>query len=307
MPASPQLLLTIFSTDILPVFLVAGVGFLLARVVRIGVKPLSSVVFNALAPALVFTVLVRSTVGAFDFGRMAVFCVAMITLVGLAGRLALIPLRLDRSARAAFLLVVMFSNSGNFGLPLVLFAFGREALTFATVYFVTGAVLCYTFGVFLAASGRRTLPQALLGVARVPTVYAMAAAGLVVAFGLTLPAGLMRPLTLLADASVPMMLLVLGMQLERARVPEHPLAVAVATFLSLIVSPALALLVGPAIGLTGAALQAGVVQASMPAAVVTTILALEFDLDASLPTAVVFATTMLSPLTVTALVAYLRT
>ena len=47
-------------------------------------------------------------------------------------------------------------------------------------------------------------------------------------------------------------------------------------------------------GSTGAARQAAIVEASMPAAVVTTVLALEFDLDASLSTSVVTVSTLLS-------------
>ena len=45
----------------------------------------------------------------------------------------------------------------------------------------------------------------------------------------------------------------------------------------------------------------------MPAAVVTTVLALEFDLDSSFVTSVVFISTLLSPLTLVLLIAYLKT
>jgi predicted permease len=43
----------------------------------------------------------------------------------------------------------------------------------------------------------------------------------------------------------------------------------------------------------------------MPAAVVATILAVEYDLDAPLVTGTVVVTTLLSPLTLTPLIAYL--
>jgi predicted permease len=303
---SSALLLDIFLTDILPIFLVAGVGFVLARRINVPVRALSSVTFNALAPCLVFTLLVTSSISLLDFGRMALFCALVTGIVGVLARLAAIPLKFDRPGLIAFLLVVMFSNAGNFGLPVVLFAFGPEALTFATVYFVTSAVLLYTVGVFLAASGRRSVTEALLGVRRVPTIYAVAAAGIVIGLGVQVPAGIMRAISLLRDASLPLMMLVLGMQLERAPRPDKPAAVAAAAVLSLLVSPAIAFLVASAMALQGPAFQAAVIQSSMPAAVVTTILALEFDLDPGFPTSVVFATTLLSPFTVTALIAYLQ-
>jgi predicted permease len=300
------LLLSIFTTDILPIFVVAGIGFFLARYLAVPVKPLSTVIFNALAPCLVFNLLVTSSIGALDFGRMALFCVVVTAVLGVVARLAAIPLRLDRPALAAFLLVVLFSNSGNFGLPVVLFAFGREALTFATVYFVTSAVLSYTVGVFLAASGQRSVMQALLGIRRVPAIYAVVAAAIVLGLGIRVPVAVMRPIALLSDASLPMMMLALGMQLERVTKPAKPAAVATAVALSLLASPAIAFLVAWAMGLSGPAFQAAVIEASMPAAVVTTIIALQFGLDPSFPTMVVFATTLLSPFTVTGLIAYLQ-
>jgi hypothetical protein len=58
-------------------------------------------------------------------------------------------------------------------------------------------------------------------------------------------------------------------------------------------------------GLTGTAYQAGVAQSSMPTAVVMTILATEYDVEPSFVSSAVFTSTLLSPLTVTPLLAYL--
>lgn len=301
-----SLLLSIFASDILPVFCVAAVGFLLARRFDASVVTLSRVSFYALSPCLVFTTLLRSQIGGAAFGQMALFCVLVTAAMGVAAWLAAIPLRLDRRTSSAFLLVVMFSNGGNYGLPVVLFAFGQEALSYATVYFVTGAVLLYTVGVFLAAAGHRSARKALVNITRVPAIYGVVAAGLVLAAGIRVPLPIMRPVQLMNDAALPIMMLVLGMQLERARVPEEPAAVVVAVALSLLVAPVVALSLAWAIGLTGPALSAGIVQASMPAAVVTTILALEFDAAPTFVTSVVFLSTLLSPLTLTVLIAYLK-
>jgi predicted permease len=45
----------------------------------------------------------------------------------------------------------------------------------------------------------------------------------------------------------------------------------------------------------------------MPTAVITTILALQFDLSPAFVTSTVFVSTLLSPLTLTPLIAYLKT
>ena len=49
-----SLIASIFASDILPIFILAGVGFVLARRFRAEVKTLSTVAFNALSPCLVF-------------------------------------------------------------------------------------------------------------------------------------------------------------------------------------------------------------------------------------------------------------
>ena len=301
-----DLLLSIFASDILPVFVVAGVGFILARFLHASVKTLAHIVFYALVPCLVFKLLVTSNIVGPQFGKMALLAVLVAAAMGLIARFVAVPLRLSRPELSAFLLVVMFSNGGNYGLPVVLFAFGPEALSYGTVYFVVSSVMTYTVGVFLAATGRGGVHRAVAGVVRVPAIYGVTAAAAVVATGLRLPLVVMRPISLLSDAALPMMMLVLGMQLERATLPERPKVVLVAVGLSLMVAPLVALGLVSVLGLTGTARQAGVVLASMPVAVVTTILALEFDAAPVFVTSAVFLSTLLSPFTLTPLIAYLR-
>jgi predicted permease len=302
-----QLLLTIFVSDLLPVFAIAGVGFLLARFAHVQVQTVSRLTFHALAPALVFNILATSTAESSQVGRMVLFYALVAVSAALMARLIAIPLRLDRRALTAFLLVVICSNSGNYGLPVTLLAFGREALTFASVYFVTSSMFTYTGGVFLAASGKRSVRDALIGVARIPAVYGALAAVLTMSLGIHVPAPVRAPITLLSDAAVPMMILVLGMQLERAARPERPLVVVAAVVVSLVLTPLVAIGIAHLVGLRGAAFQAGVLQTSMPTAVITTILAVEFDVVPDFVTSVVFVSTLLSPITVTLMIAYLQT
>jgi predicted permease len=257
-------------------------------------------------PALVFTVLTASTLNGAAFVQMTGFYALVVLAAGVMGWTATRLLRLDRATSSAFMLVVVCSNSGNYGLPVTLLAFGRDALAFASVYFVASSLFSYTGGVMLAASGQRSLTDALRGVRRVPAVYAAAAAGLSLALGLTPPAAVMRPLSLLSDAALPLMILVLGMQIERATWPDRPGVVAVAVAISLVATPLAAFGLARAVGLSGPALQAGVLQASMPTAVITTILALEFGGAINFVTSAVCVATLLSPLTLTWIIAALQ-
>jgi predicted permease len=301
-----NLLPTILLDDILPIFVVASVGFLLARRLHADVRSLSRITFNALAPCLVFTLLVTSEVRAGEFGRIVAYTLLVIAAAGIVARLAAVPLRLDRPHLAAFLIVVMFSNAGNYGLSVVLFAFGREALARAAIFFVTSALVMYTFGTFLASSGRHGGRDALRGLLRVPAVWGLVAAAVVMWTGAELPPAVTRPVGLLGDAAIPSMLLVLGMQFEKGARAERPGLVALAAVLVLVGTPLIGFLLAPAVGLTGVTRQAVLVQSSMPSAVITTIVALEFDVAPAFVASVVVVTTLASPFTVSLLIALLQ-
>jgi malate permease and related proteins len=299
-------LLSILISDVVPIFVIAGIGYLLERRSGGSVKVLSSVSFYALSPCLVFSQLVGSSMSAEDAGRMSAFCVLLISIMGVVAKLAVRPLHLERKTRTSFLLAVMFSNSGNYAMPVILFAYGREGLSHASVYFVASAVVVYTVGVFIAAHGGHGFQRALSGILRVPSLYALAAAVVLLLTHTQVPIALMRPLGMLGDAAIPMMILVLGMQLKRATFPKRPAAVLVAVGLSLLVAPVIGATLTMLLGMTGLARAVAIIVSAMPAAVVTTVLALEFDLDSDFVTSVVFVSTLLSPLSLVLLIAYLK-
>jgi predicted permease len=299
-------LFSVFASDVLPIFVIAGAGFALARWLNASAATLTHVVFYVLLPCFAFRLLISTVATGRQFGLMVLLAVLVVVAMAAVGAAVSAVFRLTRAESTVFLLVVMFSNGGNYGLPVVSFAFGEEALSYGTVFFLTGSVLTNTVGAFLAAAGRRNLGAAAASVLRMPAIYGIAAALLVLATGASVPIALLRPVTMLSDAALPLMILVLGMRLERAPAPKRPVLVAAAVCVSLLVAPLVALGLTSLLHVTGAARQAVVVLSSMPVAVATTILALEFDASPDFVTSAVFFSTLLSPLTLTPLIAYLR-
>lgn len=295
----------IFAADILPILLIAAVGYLLARSGEVQIQTMSSVAFYALVPSLIFHMLVTSTISGRDVGLMALAATLITAAMAIVGASAARLLGLGRGEASAFLLVVMFSNGGNYGLPLVSFAFGPTALAYATVFFLTGAVLTYTVGGLIAAAGRRPLSDAVRSVAKMPMMYAALAALIILGAGITVPAMVLRPIGLLSDAALPTMILILGMQLQRAVVPKRPAVPVVAVAVSLVIAPLVAIGIATALGLTGPGRQAVIILSSMPVAVSTTILAIQYDVDPEMVTSAVFLSTVLSPLTLVPLIAWL--
>jgi predicted permease len=164
-----------------------------------------------------------------------------------------------------------------------------------------------TLGILSASMGKFSAPKALLQLLLVPAFYGLIAAAAVRHTDWPVPLFLDRAVSMLGDASIPLMLVILGLQIAQTRAwPRNRLVlICVAVCLQLVVTPLIAILMAHWIGLAGLARQAAILQASMPAAVVTTILAVQYDLDGTLVSGTVVLTTLLSPLTLTPLIAYL--
>lgn len=294
-----------FADNLLPVIMLSAAGFLLQRAFAIDARSLGRVIFYLFSPVLVFDLLLKNHLPLAEMGRTVGFCLAvfacMAALAFLAGRL----LRLDRRTMTALLLTVAFANTGNYGLPLVSFAFGEDALAHATLYFVATSILFNTVGVLIASLGHLDFKQAVLGMLKVPTVYAVVLAATLNQFHIALPLPLERTVSLAAGGAIPLMIVLLGVELARVEWSHSLRALGLGAGMRLILGPLVGLLLAVPFGLQGAARQGCVVETATPAAVTNMVLATEYDLDTSLVTAIVFIGTVLSPLTLTPLLVYL--
>lgn len=296
-------LLGLFAEHILPILLVAAVGFLLQRLLRLDPRPISQITFYVLSPALVFNLLTASDIGGSQvLGMMALAVLVIIATAGLSlviGRL----LRLEPSLAAAFLISATFMNAGNYGLSLNQFAFGEPGLAWASLFFVASVMMTNSLGVYVASRGRSGRLAALRGLAKVPAMYAIPLALAVKNLDLVVPLPVDRPLQLLGNAAVPVMLLILGMQIGAAGLSAHRGLLAAASGIKLLVAPAIAVLAAPLLLTTELAHQVGILEAAMPTAVMSTIIAIEFDVEPTFVTGVVLVSTVLSPITLTVLLA----
>ncbi len=298
-------LVILFIQNLLPIFLVAGAGYLAARYLQVTPRSISIVSFYLFAPCLIFNFLTSSQLSGEDITRMAGFAavttLAVGTLTGLIGW----RFHFERRLLAALLITAMFGNAGNFGLSLILFSFNEETLAYASVFFITSAVLMYTVGVVIASLGKSSLQKAILGLFKVPTVYAVLLALIFNHFHWQLPLPLARSLTLMANAAIPVLIVLMGVQLYSSKISNHKSALILSNSMRLVLSPLIALGVSWLFHLKGAAFQAGMVEAAVPTAIATTVLATEYDIEPAFVTTAVFISTLLSPLTLTPLLAYL--
>jgi len=300
-----MLLLRLFIDNLLPAFLAAGSGSLVAWRLKIPVQPLARVALYVFSPCLIFKLVMSQPPDPVAMLRMAGFALTALPIMGLLGYPVARLLKLSRSQTAAMNLVVLLPNSGNFGLAVNLFAFGEEGLAQAGLFFIVSALFSYSAGVLVAAMGKAGPREAALSLLKVPALWAALVAFIFLGLGWKLPNPIHRAVDMLADASIPLFLVILGMQLVGVnwKAQRNPLVAAVA--LRLVASVGIAFLMVRVWDLDGAARQAAVFQAAMPTAVITSVLTSEYEGEAEFVSSVILLTTILSPLTLTPLMALL--
>ena len=287
---------------VLPVFIMAGVGVVIGRVFSLDPRPVSRLALYVFSPALIFSALSTADIPFGEVLSVFFFLGAWVPLLYAVCWLIAWRAGFQTQARNAFILTSLFMNAVNYGLPVSLFAFGEEGLLRALLFLAPQALLTATLAVYVASSGKKGSLRSLLAILRLPTVYATVGALAINPFHVTLPMLVDTPLTILAGAAIPTMLMVLGIQLANASIKEDLLPASVAAFVRLIISPALAFGVTLLLGIHGVTQQVVIVLSGMPTAVFTTILATEFDTSPRQVTSTVALSTGASLATITSLI-----
>jgi predicted permease len=298
-------LLTTFANNLLPILLVSGAGFLLGKFLTVDSRSLGRVVFYVFSPLLVFDLMIKSELNLHQAFTTVAFTVSVIAVMGFLAFAFGKLFRLERPYLLAVILTVAFGNTGNYGLPLAKFAFGDDALAVASLFYVTTTILFNTVGVVIASLGHMDLKSALLGLFKLPIIYGVTLALLIKGIGIQLPLPISRTIEIAANGAIPVMLILLGLELTRIQWSHSFRALGLGVTLKLLLGPLVGLLFAGLFGLQHTARQGSVLEAAMPAAVATTVVATEYKLEPSLVTAIVFLGTVLSPLTLTPLIVYL--
>lgn len=299
-------IIEVLSQNILPIFLVAGLGYWLRRYRGVDTRPVASVVFNGFSPALVFAALVGTQLPVVELGRLALFALLSIAVMGVVGLVAGLALRLDKIDIAVLLIALMFVNGGNYGLTLNQLRYGDVGLSLAIVYYIMSTILTYSAGVLIVSMGRIPWRESLKGLARVPALYAVALAIVVYSLRVPVPGPLMSAIDVAAGGAIPAMILVLGMNLADLKGMGQLQLTLPAVSLRLLIGPVVAIGVAALVGLEGLGRSVSIIEASMPSAVMTTVLATEYETKPATMTGIVVLSTLLSPITLSVLINVLQ-
>ena len=295
----------VFLNVVTPVFILVVIGYFVGPRLKIDARSLSRTAYFVFIPAFVFNIISEAKIDSGLALQMLSFILVAQIAVALLGFLVGKALRQSREITAAFVLIATFGNVGNFGLPLIVFRLGETARTYATVYFVATVFISFVICVGVASWARSGGVTAVFSVFKTPALIALIPA---LVFNITdaeVPIFLSRLSGLLGQAMIPVMLITLGVQMGEIPKIKINFNVFAASTVRLIGGPVLALLIVPYFGLEGLERSTGILQAAMPAAVLASIIALEYKLLPEFVTTTVLFSTLYSILTLTVILTFI--
>ncbi|WP_342480806.1 AEC family transporter [Paenibacillus sp. FSL L8-0340] len=283
---------------ILPLSIPVIAGALLGRFKNLDTKPLLTLYLYFLSPAIILDTLATAEISFDDVYKTLSFSLLNLFLLwGLANVLGRI-LKLAPAEAAGLTLVSTFTNSVNYGLPLVLLAFGQLGLDKASVYVIGQMVIVNTIGVYFAARSQFSVRSAVKSVFSLPAIYAAILALMLRALGLHMPDELASGVSMAAGAYSPVVLAILGAQMVKVKAAQTERNVQLAFWtgitVRLLLAPLLAALVLLLLNITGTLFSVLLILASMPVAVNSVVLAERFSSSPSLVSRCIVWTTLAS-------------
>ncbi len=310
-----SIFLHILLTNVLPMGIMIGIGVALQRAFKLDIKTLSKLNFYLFSPAVMFNLLYTTSISGKLIGTIMIFLllfmVAQYALVE-----AVIRIRgYSPGMKSAMRNSVLFYNSANYGIPLNELAFSANKLTLAVqiIVMMIQSLVPNTYGIYSVNAHKANLKAIMRTILSMPIIYVIPIAFLLRGLHVAIPQPIATPIGYLSSAFIGTALITLGVQLGNMewRIKRAQLVdVSISGTLRLIGGPLLAWLIAASLAtvmpldkLTIAAL---IVSSAVPTSLSSVLLAVEFDNEAEFASQSVFVSTLLSIVTVTAVIFFLQ-
>ncbi|RFU61017.1 AEC family transporter [Bacillus sp. V59.32b] len=286
-----------FLSVLLPIFGIFALGFIGQKKFHFDTKGISTMALYLMSPVLVFRTF-YTTEFTFEAVYMIVYtfglCMALILVVYLVSFLK----KYSIPETCGMILASSFMNNGNYGTPVAFLLFGAVGLDYAIVLMVIQQLLMCTVGVYYAAKGSpegNGVRSAINAVKRMPIVYGAMVGFVFQYIDIPLSAPVLSAVDLVADATIPTIMLTLGMQLANISIKQiEKSRISISLILKLAISPVIAYIITLFLPVDDLLKQIMIIMAAMPTAANTTMYALQFNTEPDFVSSATFISTTLS-------------
>lgn len=250
---------------VFPVFFIIGLGYFFGKKnPNFDSNIITSFAGTIGVPCLLFYSL---TLNHLDFDIFLKFAGITLICIGLFAIMGMVVLGLLKRNIFRELPPILLPNTGNMGFAFCLFAYGQKGFAIASVSVAVVSILHFTLNIFLA-KGKFTFEPLLKSI----PLYAIFIAAIFLYFNIPVPKFVSNTTMLIAYTTIVLVLSSLGMALSTLKTVSISKTLII-SFTRLLGGPAIGFAVIKFFGLTGYQAGALFIQCSMPAAVLTYLLA----------------------------------
>ena len=266
---------------------------------------LSNIVLYIMLPAMVFINLKKATISS-DMLYLPVLGIALSILLLVPAYIYCKVRKYDERTTWTILLAASLMNTGFIGFPVSLGVFGDAGFLNAVFFDLSTSVMVVLYGVVLAKKFGGDAREAVKSIVTFMPLWA-------VIFGLLFNAldinslgyVLDSILEYLAGATIPMIMLALGLSLDFRNVGENFTDSIVVSVIKLVISPLIILVLLMLLNIHGMVFNIAILEAGMSTAGNALVLAISYNLDKDLMGSLIFTNVVLSIVTLTAIISFL--
>ncbi len=196
-------------------------------------------------------------------------------------------------------------NSGFIGYPIVLGVFGHLGFIRAIFFDLSTTIVFVLFGVILLWVFGGTMKDVGKSVLTFVPLWAVIFGLLLNILNIQIGTTLMSTFTYLGNATVPLIMLSLGLALDFKEVKAHFGTACYTSFVRLIIAPVIAFAFVLLFHVNGLNANVAILESAMSTAMITLVLSITYKLDISLMTACIFTSTIFSLITLPILIGIL--
>ena len=307
--------LHILGNNIIPIFVIIGLGYAISRKFDLSISTLSKLSFYLFVPGFVFYNLYTTNLS-FDMLKILLFCVLYLLVNDVISRIISKIRKYDVGMTSAFKNSIMFNNTGNIGVSLVTLIFGSApyiidgktpylagALTSQIMILVFMNITMNTIGFYNAGRAKMNIKDSMRQIFTMPSIYAIPLALSLKYFNVDITSTPIWPtLEYVKNGLVPIALISLGVQLSKTKFDFRDVNVNIAVFTRLIIGPMAALALIHILGFNRIIAQVLLISYSVPTAVNTALIAVECNNKQNFASQEVMVSTILSGVTLTSVI-----
>lgn len=283
--------MNIILSSVLPVALIILMGYVANKTLKLDQSTLSQISVYILAPALVIDSFYRTTISTEAALRLLLGYILTTSII--YGGVLIISrcLKLSTDDDKALFAISLCPNNGNMGLSIIAFSLGNEGLERAVIYMIFSSMVL--FGLLPVMLKGDSLIITLKSMWQLPLIWSMIIGIVLHLTDITLPFNIGKSVEWLGISSIPIALIILGMQLSKTKF-EFGMTEFYATIGRLAIAPIIAYGIGILVGLKGLDLQVLTLQTAMPTAVNAVVMVKEFGGNTVMVARTIIISTLIS-------------